>query len=173
MRFPLGLFAWFPPDADKQLQTRSREQLKTQGFGYSFGCTGVVLSLLYVSHQRSDSRSDHRISKRSVAILDILITLTVYKLASPLSGVEFCIRDRILFQPSRYMVSKNPLFGRTFRIGTENVSETQFQTPKLDHTNAPTVWWSCRVRYLFYRHLRPRKFASLLHLILRLAFILS
>jgi len=55
--------------------------------------------------------------------LDILITLTLKKLACLLSGAEFCSRDQIHFQtPLRYMVCKNSLFGRT-----------------LKHANAPII----------------------------------
>ena len=59
------------------------------------------------SQQRSDPWSDLRIN--------ILITLTPYKLARPLSVMEFCLRDQIHFQTQpRYMVCKNVFFKRTF-----------------------------------------------------------
>ena len=69
-----------------------------------------------VSQQWSDPWSDHRIRKRSIVSLDILITLTLYKLARLLSGTEFCSWDRTHFHTEpTYMVWKNSLFGRTFK----------------------------------------------------------
>jgi len=60
-------------------------------------------------------RSDHRVRKLSIVSLDILITLTLYKLASLLSGAKFWSHDQIHFQKHpRYMVCKNALFGSTF-----------------------------------------------------------
>ena len=54
-------------------------------------------------------------SKQSMVSLDILITLTLRKLAHLLSGAEFYSHDRIHFQTQpRSMVCKNVLFRRTF-----------------------------------------------------------
>jgi len=68
-----------------------------------------------VSQKRSDLWSDRRISKWSIVSLDILITLTLYKLARLLSDAELCSRDRINFRTQpRYMVCENALLGHTF-----------------------------------------------------------
>ena len=68
-----------------------------------------------VSWSVLQQRSDHRIDKRSIASLDILITLTPYKPARPLSGMELCWRDRIHFQTQpKGTVCENALFRHTF-----------------------------------------------------------
>jgi len=76
----------------------------------------VVQSVsLSVSQQWSDPWNDHWISKQSIASLDILITLTLYKLARLLSGAVFCLCDPIYFQTQpRYTVCKSALFGCNF-----------------------------------------------------------
>ena len=71
----------------------------------------------------------------------ILIPLTLYKLACPLSGAEFCSRYRIRFQTQpRYMANKNRYSGALSSSGTENASETPFQTPKLNTRNTPNFY---------------------------------
>ena len=130
----LGLFTWFLSDADNRFQTRSREQIsavkRTQRFRVqlrahrsyflSTSCLSkdkkVVQSASQsVSQQRSDPWSDQRISKWSIASLDIFITLILYKPARLLSGAKFCSHDQIHFQTQpRYMGWKNALFRRPF-----------------------------------------------------------
>ena len=62
----------------------------------------------------------------------------LYTLAPLLPDTEFCLRDWIYFQGSRgSWFVKAHLSGVLSSIGTENASETRFQTPKLDHANAP------------------------------------
>ena len=54
---------------------------------------------------------DHGISKRPIDNFDIFVAMTFYKLARPLSGTEFCLRDQIHFQTQpRCMVCKDALF---------------------------------------------------------------
>ena len=74
-----------------------------------------------VSQQRSDSWSDHRIKKRSIPSLDILITLALYKLAHLLSGTEFYSHDQIHFQMQPWFV-KPHLSGAILSRKTENAS---------------------------------------------------
>jgi len=70
---------------------------------------------LFGNNDRSDRRSGPRISNQSIDSLGILITLTLDKLARPLTGTEFCSCDRIHFQTqSRYMVCKTTLFRCSF-----------------------------------------------------------
>jgi len=60
-------------------------------------------------------RSDHRISKPSVASLDIALTLTLYKLARLLSRCIILSFDRIYCQTQlRYMVCKKRIFQAHF-----------------------------------------------------------
>jgi len=74
-----------------------------------------------VSRSVSPKRSDHRIRKRSIASLDILITLTLYKLERPPSGTEFCLRDRIHFRrrPGTWFVKKRTFWAhfRALKLG--------------------------------------------------------
>jgi len=134
MNDSLGLFAWFWSDAEKKfldaITRTDRHSLKKQGFHEQFrvhrscllstSCVSkdnevMQFILRSVSQKRSDLWNDHRISKRSIASHDILITLTLYKLALLLSGAEFRSLDRIHFRAQpRYMVCKNALFRRTF-----------------------------------------------------------
>jgi len=60
----------------------------------SFGCKWVVLS----QHLACLRTEICAVRKRSIDSLDILITWTLYKLACPLSGMEFCSHDWIHFQ---------------------------------------------------------------------------
>ena len=120
----IGLFGAFG-------QRRARERIgaKPRVSGAVLGASELCFSTSCVSkdnavvqsvsrsvlQQWSDPWSDHRIRKRSIVSLDILITMTLCKLARLLSGTEFCSHERIHFQTQpRYMVCKYSLFGRTF-----------------------------------------------------------
>jgi len=118
----IGLFAWFRSDVDAisdAITRTDRRSEKTQGFRVHWN---RPLSMSCVSKDKEvvqsvsqSVRPVKRPMKQSIASLDILITLTLYKLARLLSGAELYSRDRIYFrmQP-RYMVCKNALFRRTF-----------------------------------------------------------
>jgi len=131
------LLAVFQSDVDKKFQTRSREQIgavkKCKGFGCSFGCNfgciGVVLSQ-HLANLRTKKLSSlfhdlfpynevtheaHRISKRSMASLDILITLTLYKLGRYFQAQNSVRVIEFTFRRSRGTY-KNALFGRNFEL---------------------------------------------------------
>ena len=107
--------------------TNRSVQLKTQGVSGIVSGTSELSSLevLRVYGQKysqsvlqhgSNRGSDHRINKLSIDSLDISITLTIYKLAHSLSGMDFCLHDRIQFEMQpRYMVCTNTLLRRTFK----------------------------------------------------------
>ena len=81
------------------------------------------------------------LGKRSIVSLDILITLTLYKLPRPLSDPEFCSHERIHFQTSRSTWFVQTHFsGALPSIETENA---RFQMSTLDHAIAPIVPLSC------------------------------
>ena len=96
-----------------------------KGFRCNFGHIGGPLSTSCVINDKKVAQSiswsvwqwcsDHRIRQGSMVSLDIMITLTLCKLAHLLSSKEFRLRDRIHSQPQpRYMVCTDALFGRTF-----------------------------------------------------------
>jgi len=122
----IDLFARFWSDADKKISDAitwtNRRSWKRKGLGRSFEvvlsqCLGFLrtkelCSLFY----NNDPWSDHRIRKRSIVSLDILITLSLYELARLLSGPEFCSRDHIHFQTQpTYMVDKDSFSGGPFK----------------------------------------------------------
>jgi len=105
---------------------------------------------------------DHRISKRSISNLDILVTLTLYKLARPFSDMELRSHDiELTFRHSRrFMICKKAIFWRTFeQWNWEYAPETGFQTQKKDHSNAPIIIFFC-----FYCSTPPAFLMNLLSL---------
>jgi len=114
----IGLFAWFRSDVDAisdAITRTDRRSEKTQGFRVHWN---RPLSMSCVSKDKEvvqsvsqSVRPVKRPMKQSIASLDILITLTLYKLARLLSGAELYSRDRIYFRTQpRYMVCKNAHF---------------------------------------------------------------
>lgn len=78
--------------------------------------------------------------KRPRDNLDMLITLTLYKLARPLSGAGFCLCDQIHFKSSHGAWLVKTRFSNALSSnGIENVSETPIHALKPDYTNAPYV----------------------------------
>jgi len=100
------------------------------GLGHSFWCIGVVPSqhracwrakccavcfTICSTEQWTNPWDNHRTRKRSITSLDILVFVTLYELAHPLSDTNFCTRNRVHFQTQpRYVVCKNALFGCGF-----------------------------------------------------------
>ena len=132
------LFTWFQSNADKKFQRQSHKQIgtvkKCKCFGCSFGRIGVIFSPQSVSRsvpqERSDPWSDHRISKRSIASHDMLITLTLINYSTP------TFRRRILFAWSTSFSDaaeirrfKKTHCGRTFKHWNWNpASDTKTQS---------------------------------------------
>jgi len=69
-----------------------------------------------VLQQRNDPRSGPRISRRFIDGLNILITMTLYKLACPLSRAEFCFRDQIHSQMQPRVHTKGTYRGYMLRV---------------------------------------------------------
>ena len=117
-------------------------------FHAQFGHIEIVLSQHLVCLRTEDhgfcflnkqsTASDHRISERPRDNPDMLITLTLYKLARPRSGTGFCLHDQIHFQTQpKYMVCKNVLVQAHFQSVELNM-RLKPQTPKPEHADTYT-----------------------------------
>ena len=120
-------FMWFRSNADEKSQIWSCEQIgtvkNTRSSGHSFGCIEVVLSQCFVCLRTENCAlcflqqlNGHKISRQPRNNLDILISVTLYKLVWPLSRAVFWSCHQLHFQMQpRYKVCIKALFRCTVK----------------------------------------------------------